>query len=532
MPALATESWRLKRRPAAEAEAPFALVAQEGQRQVLAAVDPAALALGLTPGQPLAAARAQVPDLQTATRRPEEERQRLARIEAWCQRYTPWVAEDPLGDGRGGSLAFGGGAGLYLDVTGCAHLCGGEAALMEDLLQRLGRLGHQGRLGLAGTPGAAWALARFATDPQHPCLALAAGSDFAAEAAALDPLPPAALRLEPESLRLLASLGVTRVADLRRLPAASLSARVGRETLTRLHQALGSEEEPLSPKAPAGLPWVRQAFAEPLLTPEAVAAVLERLLVALSVELERRGLGARRLEVVGHRVDGSQVRLTVGTSRPSRDPAHLSRLAAPQRDLLDPGFGLEVLTLSAPVSEPLQAVQLSAANDRAAGEGRSAAAVADLAALVDRLQSRLGAGSVVRLRARARHRPERAVAYATPFAREEPRPALLPGRAETEGRSGGWPESQPPRPLLLLPRPEPISVMALLPDHPPRRIEWRREQLEIARAEGPERLEPAWWDPAEAGAPARDYYRLETGDGRRLWVYRADRAWFLQGLFA
>ncbi len=548
-------------------------MAQEGQRQVLSALDPAALALGLTPGQPLAAARAQVPDLEIAGRAPEGERHRLAQIEAWCQRYTPWVSRDPLGDGSSGSLAFGGGAGLYLDVTGCAHLCGGETALLEDLLGRLKRQGHAGRAGLAGTPGAAWALARFATDPARPYQVLApaasagrerpaappdrpcretsvggragvrAGADPATAAAALDPLPLAALRLKPEALRLLASLGVTRIAELRRLPAASLTARVGRETLTRLRQALGSEEEPLSPKAPESLPWVRQAFAEPLLTPEAVAAVLERLLVALSVELERRGLGARRLEVVGHRVDASQVRLQVGTSRPSRDPAHLSRLAAPQRDLLDPGYGLEVLTLAATASEPLQATQLEAghlgAGQFEAGAGRRCerGAAADLAALVDRLQSRLGPGSVVRPRARARHRPERAVAHATPFAaevspRQTVRQTALAVRKEPEDQLEDWPETQPPRPLLLLPRPEPIAVMALLPDHPPRRIAWRRERLEVTRAEGPERLEPAWWDPAEAGQPARDYYRLETADGRRLWVYRAQQDWYLQGLFA
>ncbi len=537
MPSLATESWRLTRRPAAEAEAPFALVGQEGQRQVLSAVDPAALALGLAPGQPLAAARAQVPDLKIASRQREAETHRLARIEAWCQRYTPWVAADPLGDGSSGSLAFGGGAGLYLDVTGCAHLCGGEAALMADMHRRLAALGHEARIGLASTPGAAWALARFASSPDQPWLALAAGEEQSAEASALDPLPPAALRLNAEALRLLASLGVSRIADLRRLPAASLTARVGSETLYRLRQALGSLEEPLSPKAPESLPWVRQAFAEPLLTPEAVAAVLERLLVALSVELERRGLGARRLEAIGHRVDGSQVRLTVGTSRPSRDPAHLSRLAAPQRDLLDPGYGLEVLTLSAPLCEPLSASQLTATGLQGDGARDTAAAVADLAALVDRLQSRLGPGSVVRPRARARHRPERAVAHATPFSKEQPvreqtRQPVLAGPAATAASAEAWPEEQPPRPLLLLPRPEPISVMALLPDHPPRRVEWRHERLEIARAEGPERLEPAWWDPAEADAPARDYYRLESRDGRRLWVYRAAQEWYLQGMFA
>ncbi|GAB5470730.1 MAG: DNA polymerase Y family protein [Rhodospirillales bacterium] len=532
LPHLASETWRLTHRPAAEAEAPFALVEQQGQRQVLAALDPAAAALGLTPGQPLAAARAQVPDLRCAARRQAGEARRLEQIAAWCQRYTPWVASDPLGDGNGGtSLAFGGGAGLYLDVTGCAHLCGGEEALLADLIRRLARLGHEARAGLAATPGAAWALARFVTAPRQSWARLAAEE----QEAALDPLPPTALRLSAEAARLLDRLGVARIADLRRLPAASLTARVGGETLLRLRQALGRVEEPLSPSAPVALPWVRQAFAEPLLTPEAVAAVLDRLIAALSVELERRELGARRLEAVGHRVDGSQVRLTVGTSSPSRDPQHLSRLAAPQRDLLDPGYGLEVLTLAAPRCEPLGARQLSSSSllsssgpacDRTQGRAgaRDRVGAQDLATLVDRLQSRLGPGSVARPRARARHRPELAVAHVTPFAEDS--------RKTSKRDEADWPETLPPRPLLLLPEPERLSVMALLPDHPPRRLDWRHERLQVTRAEGPERLEPTWWEPQEAAAPPRDYYRLEVEDGRRLWVFRAGPKWFLQGLFA
>lgn len=509
---------------------------------MLAALDPSAAALGLIPGQALAAARAQVPDLVQAVRQRSSETRRLGQIEAWCQRYTPLVALDPLGDGGdGGSLAYGGGAGLYLDITGCAHLFGGETVLLNDLLGRLARLGHSARAGLADSPGAAWALARYATSDAAPARRLVAEqSEPGATAAALDPLPPAALRLSAAASQLLERLGVSRIADLRRLPAASLSARVGSETLLRLRQALGSVEEPISPQQPQELPAVRQAFAEPLLTPEAVAAVLERLLVALTVELERRGLGARRLEAVGHRADGSQVRLAIGTSRPSRDPRHLSRLAAPQRDLLDPGYGLEVLSLTATRSEPLGPEQVSLpAGDRFSSRPHqspqealqadaqaacnrpqgAAPQPADLAGLVDRLQSRLGAGSVARPRARARHRPELAVAYASPLALEQ-------------SQEESWPEEQPPRPLLLLTKPERIAVLALLPDHPPRRLDWRGERLEVIAAEGPERIEPAWWDPREAETPARDYYRLQVADGRRFWVFRAGADWFLQGVYA
>jgi len=267
--------------------------------------------------------------------------------------------------------------------------------------------------------------------------------------------------------------------------------------------------------------------------PGDIALALEQLLGALCRKLEAAGLGARRLELTSYRVDGGWRCLGLGTSRPSRDPAHLKRLFAAHLDKIDPGFGIEVMTLAATATQGLSALQLVLADAEVgdaevgdAEEGGEAAGDGDLAALIDRLGSRLGLGNVRRLAPRESYLPERAVA---------PVPALQETTAAWRGLTpGSAPRSTgPPRPLRLLPRPEPIEAIALLPDHPPVRFRWRRLSHEVARAEGPERIEPEWWQaaPALAEEPARDYFRVEVADGRRYWLYRADGRWFLHGVF-
>ncbi|MFQ5774813.1 MAG: DNA polymerase Y family protein [Kiloniellaceae bacterium] len=497
-------------RPANAEARPLALVAQERGRLVLAAVDAAAAAEGLGPGLPLAEARALAPDLETAPHDPAGDAAALARLAEWCGCYTPWAAVDAGGCQAGGGDAAGA-AGILLDVTGCAHLFGGEDALLADLVHRVGRLGFAARAALAEGAGAAWALARFAEPGPRRWTVVPPG----AAREALAPLPPAALRLPPATVELLERLGLRRVGDLLAVPPAALEPRFGPLLARRLAQALGREAEPILPRRPVPPHLVRQVFAEPIAAAEDIARGLERLLGALTRRLEADQRGARRLELGLYRVDGTLRRLCLGTSRASRDPAHLARLFAEHLDRIDPGFGVEVMTLAAPVTEDLSALQLTLAGTRAGAAG-------GLPALIDRLGSRLGLGNVVRPVPRESHIPERAAAAA---------PAL-------EDAAGVWSGAQPwalrPRPVRLLPRPEPVEAVALLPDHPPVQFRWRRLRHRVVRAEGPERIAPEWWlDRAEAAAaPARDYFRVEDEAGRRYWLYRAAGRWFVHGMFA
>ena len=481
----------------------------EAGRLALAAVDGAAAAAGLVPGQPLADARAQLPGLETAEWQPAEEARALARLAEWCGRYTPWCALDQADGGAGGGP--GGGAGLLLDVTGCAHLFGGEEALLADLVTRLGRQGFTARAALAGTPGAAWAVARFAALDRRPWRVVPPDG----LRAALAPLPPAALRLPPAAGELLARLGLRRIGDLTGLPPALLEPRFGPELAGRLRQALGRAPEVLSPLTPVPPCLARQIFAEPILTTEAIARSLQLLTGELGGLLEAAQLGARRLELYLYRVDGTLRRLTLGTSRPSRDPAHLARLFGSQLERIDPGFGIEVMTLAAAATEPLTALQLVLGPMGGGGVGPGETD-GELAGLVDRLEARLGPGSVFRQVPVASHLPERAVRRAPPLGAAPAAP---------------WRRDQP-RPLRLLAHPEAIEAVALLPDQPPACFHWRRVLHRVVRAEGPERIAPEWWRDHSAAAAARDYFRVEDEDGRRYWLYRAAGRWFLHGLFA
>ncbi len=482
---------------------------------------------GLAPGMPLADARALLPGLRTAAYDPSGDAAALTRLADWCGRYSPWAAVDGCGCDIGGS------AGILLDVTGCAHLFGGEAALLSDLIGRLQRLGFTARAALAETAGAAWAVARYAVpadDSADPRLTVLPPG---ATRAALAPLPPAALRLAPATCEVLARFGLRTVGDLFDLPPAALAPRFGPHLARRLAAALGGEAESISPRQPVPSFLVRQVFAEPIAAAEDIARGLDGLLPRLCRTLETAQQGARRLELALYRVDGTVRRLFLGASRPTRDPAHLRRLFGTHLEAIDPGFGIEVMTLSAPVADALSALQLTlsgAGREAGTGAGRGSAAadvIGDLPALIDRLGSRLGLENVRALAPRESHIPERAVAAV---------PALVPHPAWSLSAAAG-----PVRPLRLLPRPEPVEAVALLPDHPPARFRWRRLLHRIVRAEGPERIEPEWWIDAPAVGPelcaARDYFRLEAEDGRRYWLYRtagqADGGrWFLHGLFA
>lgn len=449
------------------------------------AANKAALALGIGPGLPLADARAIHPGLKTVEARPEQDAAALRDLADWLGRYSPWTAVD-------------GADGIWIDSTGCAHLFGGEEAMMADIALKLAGLGLALRAGLADSPGAAWAAARYAIrDGDWTIIPEGAARQWLAG------LPVAALRLSPTAAEGLNRLGLRRIADLLALPRAPLAARFGTEVAERLDQLLGLRGEPLSPLRPVAPFASRIAFAEPIGRTEDVAAAIRRLLEDVCARLAHAAQGARRLELALFRADGTVIRQGVGTARPVRDPAHLARLFAEGLDKLDAGFGIEAMTLTATVAEGLAAAQLGLTTASRCGE---------LSLLVDRLGHRLGAAAVMRLAPRPGHIPEQAVVPAPPL-----------GRLEGAWRAG-------PRPARLLPHPEAIEAEG----EPPRRFRWRRGLHEVTRTEGPERIAAEWWHGFEPTPPAmlRDYYRVEDGQGRRFWLFRQGQGgWFLHGLF-
>ena len=484
----------------------------------IAAVNPAAEAVGVRPGLSLAGARALVPGLATFEADPAADRGALERLAGWCGRYTPWTAVDDCTGGAGADS-------LWLDISGCAHLFGGEAALLDDLALRLRAFGFGTRAAVADTPGAAWAVARFAATGATTIVPPGEAQRV------LAPLPVAGLRLSSAVAEALGRVGLDRIAALAAVARAPLAARFGDVPLRRLDQALGRTDEAISPRRPVAALRVRRAFAEPIGRADDIAAALGRLLGELCARLESTHQGARRLELVLYRVDGTTASAAIGTGRPVRDADHLERLFAEKLDTLDAGFGVETMILAATAADPLSPVQADL-DGHGGTEGSDGAR--RTARLVDRLGNRLGADDVVHLSPRASHIPERASRAVSALAQA---PCPDAGAADEPGR-------RPPRPLHLLPSPEPIQVVAPVPDSPPAMFRWRRHQHRVAQAEGPERIGPEWWleehpVPASQQDRIRDYYRVEDTAGQRFWVYRdgpyrpgIKPRWYLHGLFA
>lgn len=479
---------------------PLAIIQHDGGRSWIMATDPAAEQLGIRPGQALADARALYPNLLTREADPARDRQALERLADWCGRFTPWAGLDPaVGPGE---------AGLFLDVTGCAHLSGGEAGLLADLERHLARSGLAARLALAGSPGAAWAWSRF-----RPA---GAPAILASDEAMLGPLPVEALRIPAATAETLRRLGLRRIADLTALPRAALAARFGADLLRQIDRVFGRAEEPIAPRRPPTSYSVRRDFAEPLMVPEALGAVLARLLPPLCRRLERDGRGARRLVYTLYRIDGTSASAAIGTSRAARDPAHLARLFEPRLETLDPDPGIEALALEAPETAPFTADQNALADSAARAEAPA------LAGLIDRLANRLGADRVGTLAPVALHLPERQTRFV----------AALGADARAADWSA-WPASGAPLPLRLFPVPEPVEIEApdARADAPPRAFRWRGRVHRIAAARGPDRRLGAWWQGEHA---ARDYWAVEDDSGRGLWLCRdlSTGRWCVHGIMA
>ncbi len=511
-PWLAAE--RLVRREPALGSSLLVLIEELRGRLILCAVSPGAARAGLRPGMVLADARAAAPRLTARFADISADKALLVKLAGWATRYTPWAAPVAAPDTTSVEADS-----LFLDITGCAHLFGGEQALAEQVLARLKALGLTARLAVADTPGAAWAFAHHGADPLTIAPPFADAEDAMA---ALAGLPVSALRLDGDTQDALAHFGLASVGALYPLARTSLAERFGAALVTRLDQALGRVDEPISPRRPVPPHAVRRAFVEPIGTLEDIAAATRELIEGLCEALSAAGAGARKVQLCCYRVDGSVQQITIGTSRPARWPGPLNRLFGERLERIDPGFGVEIMVLAATVAEPLTGFQTNW--HKSAGEGQE-----DLSALIDRLGNRIGFSRIARPVPRQSWLPERAVHFGAPFLDKPQTPNWQtlhwqPGRA---------------RPLRLLPRPEPVEAIAPVPDDPPVMFRWHKIPHRVRRADGPERLCAEWWlEEGAEGDSVRDYYTVEDTDGRRYWLYReglygpdTQPKWFLHGVF-
>ena len=485
-------------RDAPSLETPLGLIGQEGRRRVLLAVDAAARRQGLKVGMPASKAQALVSGLVVHDADPKADLGALERLCIWMQRrYSPLIAPDAP-------------HGLQLDITGCAHLFGGEKELLKEIIRRLAEANIDARAACAPSYGAAFALARCVANPLYV---------MSAEQVAktLELLPITALRLPVETIAALKQVGLERIGELNATSRAPLTLRFGPLVGERLDHAYGRRNEPFDPHFPPDILFVRRNFAEPIGAAETISRYTAQLTQQLSERLEIKGLGARTLDLFFYRVDNRIQTIRCGTAKPVRDAKRLAKLLCDKIEGIDPGFGIETMILAATLTEPLQY--------RLVASGLAEPPSADVSALVDTLTSRIGSDHVYRLAAVESDVPERAVKRVAPLA----------------APSGvNWPPHWP-RPSRLLDPPEQIETIALLPDHPPVSFTWRGSRRRVSRADGPERLFGEWWKSDNERLSVRDYFQVEDDLGERFWLFRAgdgedpytgSHAWFVHGIFA
>ena len=481
----------------ASEHAPLALVGKVGRREEVVAACPVARNLGIIVGMAATHARALVADLDFRPAEPGADAELLGRLALFAVRRWSPLVETTHPDG------------LWLDLAGCAHLHGGEERFCRRLRAFCARAGFTGRVAVADTPGAAHALARFGG---HEVTIVAPGSTVDALAS----LPVAALRLEPVALHAARRFGFETIGDLLPVARAPLARRLGLPAVLRLDQALGAAAEPITAVDDPIAPTVERRLLEPIGTAEAIEQVMADLLADLAHALQARGQGARTVRLLCLRVDGGEQWVCIGTSRPTRDAAHLLRLMKLRVERIDPGMGLEQFRMVATHTEALDATDLGAV---LAGD----VVMRDPSRLVDVVAGRIGHQAVYRVAPVESHVPERAVT-----------------RVEPVEAAGAWPGWR--RPVRLLPRPEPLNgVVALLPDHAPGRFEWRGRSHKVVAGDGPERVHGEWWRRDAEVWAVRDYYRVEDDAGGRYWVFRrgdgvgadtGDLTWWMHGVFA
>jgi protein ImuB len=482
--------WMVRRQPELK-DVPFVMAAPERGRMVIKAANEPAQAKGIDAGMVVADCRAILPTLQVFDDKPQLTDKLLGALAEWCLRYTPMVAI--------------GNECLILDVSGCPHLWGGEQPYLKDIVNKLRGLGYNVRAAMADTVGTAWAVSRYGKI--SPIVAQSRQLE------ALLPLPPAALRLEAPILERLEKLGLYQIRSFINMPRKALQRRFGQAILTRLDQALGQEYEAIQPIQPVEPYQERLPSLEPIRTATGIEIALRQLLENLSARLAKEEKGLRKCVFKCYRMDGIVQQIEIGTSRPSRNVAHLFKLFELKIATIEPALGIEVFTAEATVTEDISPMQDTLWNFTEGGNGTA------IGELLDRVAGKLGVDTIHRYLPDEHYWPERSVKVATSLA-EKPQTS--------------W-RTDLPRPIHLLPTPETIEVTVPMPDYPPMLFRYKGELHNVSKADGPERIEQEWW--LQRGL-YRDYYCVEDEKGARYWLFRAgsyeqgDPKWFIHGFFA
>jgi protein ImuB len=470
---------------------PFVLRTSQHGRMVITAANAVAEQKGISCGMVLADARAIFPEIIVMDDKPDLPSKLLYKLAEWCIRFTPVVSIDLPN-------------GLFFDATGCAHLWGGEGRYLADILKRLSARGYDVRVAMAETATVAWGVARYGKEQ----FIIEKGKHIEA----LLPLPPEALRLESENVRRLHRLGLCKIGQFIQMPRTSLRRRFGQQFLTHIDRAIGQAIEVIQPIYPIEAYQERLPCMEPILTAQGIEIALTELLKVLCHRLQQEQKGLRSAIFKSYRVDGRVLQVDVATNRPTHHVQHIFKLFENKLTTIEPDLGIELFILEAPK------VEEHFSHQEKIWEGKGGLEDERVSELIDRLANKIGTQAIKRYLPEEHYWPER---------------SLKIGSFQDQPTSA-WPDDKL-RPLHLLPFPEPIEVTSLIPDYPPILFLHNGKRHEIAKADGPERIEQEWW--LQQGQH-RDYYRVEDNEGFRYWIFRLGHyddtsfQWFLHGFFA
>lgn len=472
------------------------MIAKSGSKRWVSAADEAARKAGVRVGMHATKAQALFQGLKLIDADHKADALALERITLWAlSQYSPIVALDAPD-------------GIVMDTEGADHLQGGEEKMLSGIANRFLSKGLKTRVAIADTWGAAHACARSIN---RETVIVPRGETVKA----VERLPISRLRLPHKIVSDLRTLGFQTIGELSVTPRAPLALRFGPEVGRRIDQMFGRTPEPIDPVRSPDFVEVTKAFAEPIGAAETINKYVGRLVVQLVAELQRRGLGVRRTDLIVEKVDGTRQAIRAGTAKPARDVAWLTKLLRDRTEKIEPGFGIERLSLVAVMSEPLEETQK--ASSLVDGE------TTDITPLID----------IIGNRGQRLYR-------VAPVASDVPERSVRRIAATAEDIETSWTQ-QWRRPVRLLSHPELVDVIALMPDHPPVSVTWRGKRRKVKKADGPERIFGEWWERSSEWVAVRDYFVIEDEGGERLWVFRSgdgvdgetgSHKWFMHGIFA
>lgn len=420
----------------------------------------------------------------------------LKAIALWCHRYSPVVGVEDA-------------EGVCLDVTGCAHLYGGERGMMDRMRAGFQGLGLAARMCVAPTYASARIVARCGNAD---AVIVEPGGIYEA----VSERPVSALGLDGAMVAGFEEVNIRHIGELLKLPRAAVASRFGDDLLKITDRLLGRSAEVIQAVRPVEPLRAERWFDGPCASIDALGQACREMLAELEDTLASRNEGVVEWSVRLMRSDLDPLPIIIRHCVASRDGGHLWHLLQPRLERAYLGFGVEGLVVTAIRTRRIGHAQRSWWDCREDRVDRGDGGQSAIGSLIDALVNRLGPDAVLRAELLASHVPERAFSF---------RSAM-----DARGSTSVEPTTND-RPTRLFSVPVLVRVISLTPDGPVSRMEWNGVVQNVIACIGPERIRGEWW---RGERLLRDYFKVQDERGMWFWLYRdhLQNQWFLHGVWA